>query len=67
MKEITREDVEYVADLARIELTEAEKQEMTTQLARILHHIEKLNELDTENIEPQPTSSPSRTSCGKTR
>ena len=52
MKEITLEDVDYVADLARIELTDDEKQDLVSQLTRILHYVEKLNELDTENVEP---------------
>ena len=49
---VSREDVEYVAKLARIELTEDEKLTLTSQLNSILDHIEKLNELDTEGVEP---------------
>ena len=52
MKEITREDVKYVSDLARVELTEDEEKDMVQQLGRILHYVDKLNELDTENVEP---------------
>ncbi len=49
---VSREDVEYVARLARIELTEQEKDTLTSQLSSILDHIEKLNELDIEGVEP---------------
>ncbi len=52
MKEITRKDVEYVSDLARIKLTEDEKKDMVRQLTSIIRYMEKLNELDTENVEP---------------
>jgi aspartyl-tRNA(Asn)/glutamyl-tRNA(Gln) amidotransferase subunit C len=45
-------DVEHVARLARLELTEAEKEQFTEQLNAILKYAEKLNELDTSDIEP---------------
>lgn len=49
---ITREDVEHVAELARLELTAAEKEQFITQLNSILTYIDKLNELDTHDVEP---------------
>jgi aspartyl-tRNA(Asn)/glutamyl-tRNA(Gln) amidotransferase subunit C len=49
---ITRAQVEHVARLARLELTEAEKDVMTQQLDRILGYVDKLNELDTSAVEP---------------
>ncbi len=49
---ITREDVEHVAELARLELTAAEKQQFIAQLNDILTYIDKLNELDTADVEP---------------
>ncbi len=49
---VSKDDVEYVAKLARIELAEEEKHVLTSQLNSILDHIEKLNELDTEGVEP---------------
>jgi len=52
MKEITVEDIEYVCELARLELTDQEKQHLTPQLKDIIKYVEKLNELDTENVEP---------------
>jgi aspartyl-tRNA(Asn)/glutamyl-tRNA(Gln) amidotransferase subunit C len=41
-----------VADLANLELTEAEVARMAHDLDEILTHIDKLNELDTQGIEP---------------
>ena len=49
---LTKAEVEHVARLARLELTEIEKEEFTGQLNEILDFVEKLNELDTTNIEP---------------
>jgi aspartyl-tRNA(Asn)/glutamyl-tRNA(Gln) amidotransferase subunit C len=49
---ISREDVEHVAELARLELTAAEKEQFIAQLNSILTYFEKLNELDTSDVEP---------------
>lgn len=49
---ITREEVEHVALLARLELTEQEKETFTGQMDAILAYVDKLNELDTEGIVP---------------
>jgi aspartyl-tRNA(Asn)/glutamyl-tRNA(Gln) amidotransferase subunit C len=49
---ITREQVEHVARLARLELTGEEKDLFTGQLDAILAYVDKLNELDTEGIVP---------------
>ncbi|MDD3294113.1 MAG: Asp-tRNA(Asn)/Glu-tRNA(Gln) amidotransferase subunit GatC [Geobacteraceae bacterium] len=49
---ITREQVEHVARLARLELTGEEKELFTGQLDDILAYVDKLNELDTEGIVP---------------
>jgi aspartyl-tRNA(Asn)/glutamyl-tRNA(Gln) amidotransferase subunit C len=49
---LTREQVEHVALLSRLALTEEQIERMTHQLAAILGYIEKLNELDTGGIEP---------------
>jgi aspartyl-tRNA(Asn)/glutamyl-tRNA(Gln) amidotransferase subunit C len=45
-------EVEHVAQLARLELTDAEKERFADQLSNILTHIDKLNQLDTCNVEP---------------
>lgn len=52
MSDISREQVEHVAKLARLNLTEEETVKYTSQLNAILHFVEKLNDLDTEGIEP---------------
>lgn len=49
---ITLKDVDHVANLARLELTDAEKAQFTEQLNAILKYAEKLNGLDTDNVEP---------------
>ncbi|MGO4540209.1 Asp-tRNA(Asn)/Glu-tRNA(Gln) amidotransferase subunit GatC [Paenibacillus sp. 2TAB19] len=46
------QDVEHVARLARLELTDGEKSQFTEQLNAILKYAEKLNSLDTDNVEP---------------
>lgn len=45
-------DVEHIASLARIKLTEEEKEKMEKELSAILDFVGKLNGVDTENIEP---------------
>jgi aspartyl-tRNA(Asn)/glutamyl-tRNA(Gln) amidotransferase subunit C len=49
---VTEKDVAYVADLANLELTPQESLRMCADLNSILGHIDKLNELDTRNVEP---------------
>ncbi|WP_028777875.1 Asp-tRNA(Asn)/Glu-tRNA(Gln) amidotransferase subunit GatC [Shimazuella kribbensis] len=49
---INRAQVEHVAKLARLSLSEEEKTQFTSQLNDILQFAEKLNELDTDHVEP---------------
>jgi aspartyl-tRNA(Asn)/glutamyl-tRNA(Gln) amidotransferase subunit C len=49
---LQREEVQHVAHLARLELTEEEEIQFTEQLADILAYVEQLKELDTEGVEP---------------
>lgn len=49
---VTRKEVEHIAELARLHLTEQEIDEYTLQLNNILEYVDKLNELNTENIKP---------------
>lgn len=49
---ITKEQVEQVAKLARLAITEQEKAIFSEQLSSILTHVDKLNELDTSKVEP---------------
>lgn len=52
MGEITKEDVEYVASLAHLAPDEATKQRLVKELGAILEYMDKLNELDTSDVEP---------------
>ena len=49
---IEREQVLHVARLARLRLTGDEVERMTGELSTILDHIEKLSELDLDDVEP---------------
>ena len=49
---ITKEQVEHVAKLARLELTEEEKTLYTKQLSQILDYIDQLNKVETKGVEP---------------
>lgn len=49
---LTRQEVEHVALLARLELTEEEKDLYTRQLQDILEYAARLNELDTTDVPP---------------
>lgn len=49
---IDREQVLHVARLARLELTEDEVEHMTGELSKVLGHIDKIAELDLDNVAP---------------
>jgi aspartyl-tRNA(Asn)/glutamyl-tRNA(Gln) amidotransferase subunit C len=49
---IDREQVLHVARLARLRLTEDEVERMSSELSTILDHIEKISELDLDDVEP---------------
>ncbi|MHC4386711.1 MAG: Asp-tRNA(Asn)/Glu-tRNA(Gln) amidotransferase subunit GatC [Planctomycetota bacterium] len=49
---IDEAQVRRVALLSRLELSDAEVTQFSTQLSAIVEYIEKLNELDTDNVEP---------------
>jgi len=49
---ITRTEVEKIAELARLDLTAEETGLFTEQLSSIIGHVEKLNELDTADVQP---------------
>jgi len=51
-KKIDKSIVRKVAKLSRLDLTEAEVEEFTGQLSSILDYMAKMNELDTEKVEP---------------
>ena len=49
---LTRQDIESVAYLSRLELSDDEKDRFTGQINRLLDNFEKLQELDTADVEP---------------
>ena len=49
---VTKKDVEAVAALARLTFTEEEKERFTDTLNDILAYMDKLSELDTDDVEP---------------
>lgn len=49
---IGKKEVEHIAGLARIKLTENEKDKMTKELGAILGYIDKLKEVNTDGVEP---------------
>lgn len=49
---VNKKDVEHIAELARLKFNEQELENFTHDLNEILAYVEKLNELDTENVEP---------------
>jgi aspartyl-tRNA(Asn)/glutamyl-tRNA(Gln) amidotransferase subunit C len=49
---LTEKDVRYVAELAHLELTQDEMRKFLPQLDSILQYVQKLNALDTTEVEP---------------
>jgi aspartyl-tRNA(Asn)/glutamyl-tRNA(Gln) amidotransferase subunit C len=49
---LTEKEVRYVADLANLRFSDEEVRKFARELDGILEHIDKLNELDTSNVEP---------------
>ncbi|HMN47640.1 MAG TPA: Asp-tRNA(Asn)/Glu-tRNA(Gln) amidotransferase subunit GatC [Ignavibacteriaceae bacterium] len=49
---VSKKDVEKIAELARLKFSEDELENFTPQMNEILNYMEKLNELDTENVNP---------------
>jgi len=58
---LTLEEVEHIASLARLRLTDAEKAHFREQLSSILDYMAMLRRLDTSTIEPTATVLPLRT------
>jgi aspartyl-tRNA(Asn)/glutamyl-tRNA(Gln) amidotransferase subunit C len=52
MTKITKDDVLRVAQLAHLELSEGEVESITRQLDGILSYVDKLNELNTDDVQP---------------
>jgi len=53
--DITGQEVEHIAKLARLELTEDEQRTFSRQLSAILTYMDELKTLDTSGVEPTAT------------
>ena len=49
---ISKNEVEHIANLARLELSEKEKVKFQKELGKIIEYIDQLKELDIENVPP---------------
>ena len=49
---VTLQDVDNMAELARLDLDASEKEAIRKEMARMLDYVQKINELDTESIPP---------------
>lgn len=58
MSETSEIDIDYVANLARLELSDEEKEKLGAQLKDILGYFEKLNSVDVEDVEPMAHAHP---------
>lgn len=52
MSNITKEDITKLSRLARIELDETASEKLTDQLNKIITWVEKMEEVNTDNVEP---------------
>lgn len=52
MAKIQKSDVEKMAQLSRLNLTDAEEEKFASQFSDILGYVEELSEIDDKNIEP---------------
>ena len=50
--QITDETIEYVGILAKLELSDEEKEQAKSDMSNMLEYVGKLNELDTDGVEP---------------
>lgn len=49
---ISRDEVQHVAQLARLDFTEEEEEQMAEELSQMLDYVDKLDELDTSGVPP---------------
>lgn len=52
MASINKKEIEHLAELAKINLTEKEEEKLVKNFQEILAYFDQLNEVDTENVEP---------------
>lgn len=51
MTKLSIKDVEHIAKLSRLELSDAEKEKFAGQLSSVINYVEELNEVDTTGVE----------------
>ena len=49
---VTKKDVDYVADLARLQLDDDERESLASDMSQILDYMTTLEEVDTSDVEP---------------
>ncbi|MCH8305760.1 MAG: Asp-tRNA(Asn)/Glu-tRNA(Gln) amidotransferase subunit GatC, partial [Candidatus Marinimicrobia bacterium] len=49
---ITSADIDKIANLAKLDLSKAEREKFASQLSDIVSYIEKLNQLNTDDVKP---------------
>ncbi len=49
---VSKEEVRYIAKLAKLDFSDEEIEELSMELSKIISYIDKLNELNTANVEP---------------
>ncbi len=52
MSKLSKKDVEHIAKLSKLKLTDAEKEKYAGQLSSVIEYVEQLNEVDAEGVEP---------------
>ena len=57
---ITDETIDYVGILAKLELSDEEKEQAKQDMSNMLEYVSKLNELDTDSVEPMSHAFPVR-------
>ncbi len=54
MTQLSTDDVRHIAKLCRLNVSDEEVEKFSTELSSILSFVEKLQEVDTANVEPTP-------------
>ena len=52
MSKLSKKDVEHIAKLSKLKLSDAETEKFANQLSGVIEYVEQLNEVDTEGAEP---------------
>lgn len=52
MAKLTIQEVEHIAKLSKLELSQEEKEKYCDQLSSVLEYVDQLSEVDTEGVEP---------------